>query len=220
MTAPTTYTLLRSNIITVCEDNTSEFLAYIPIAINTAEARLFRLMDINWSTSIQITTFAGSASLNKPSGHRATKHLYLNNNGVRQRLIKKTRDYLRDYWPNVSELDIPKYYADDTETTWLLAPTPNGSYIVEISYEALPTPLSTTNQTNIISQKYSDLLFYASMSNMCEWMKDVERKAEWEEKLREALASVNREGERNRIDDNTHAFNPDGGLNTKVKGGT
>lgn len=218
MSAPNTYTRLRNTIITVCEDQTAEFLAYIPIAINTAESRLFRLMDINWTTSIQLTTFAGSPTLNKPSAHRATRHLYINTDGNRQRLIKKTRDYVRDYWPSTTELGIPKYYADDTETVWLLAPTPNGSYIVEISYEALPTPLSTTNETNIISQKYPDLLFYAAMSNMCEWMKDVERKAEWEEKLREALASVNREGERNRMDDNTHVFNPEGGLNTKVKG--
>lgn len=203
----------------LAEDTSSEFLTYLPTAIQLAEDRLFRIMDINFSKEGILTTSNNQRDVTKPSDYRVTHDVYIEISGERQRLINKTEDFIKDYWPSLSETSVPKYYADKDLLTWMLAPTPNGVYNLYVEYEGPPTPLSPSNQTNVFIDMYPDVLTYAVMSNVCEWMKDDERKGVWEEKLAEALASTNNEGERQRHDDNTNVNNPIGGKNTKVKNG-
>lgn len=214
MTSPTTYTALVSAITTLAEDQSSEFAAYIPTAINLAEDRLFRLTDVDYSAVATVTTVIGSSSVAKPADHRVTHNLFMIVGLDRVPLMKKTEAFLLDYWPSAVDKAQPKYYTDLDNSNWMVAPTPDLIYQIRAEYEAKPTPLSPTNASNIISTLFPDLLLYASMSNMCEWMKDTNRKAEWEGKLQEALASVNNEGRRSRMDDNTHVQNLEGGRNT------
>tara|TARA_A100001037_G_scaffold282926_1_gene287985 strand:+ start:58 stop:456 length:399 start_codon:yes stop_codon:yes gene_type:complete len=66
----------------------------------------------------------------------------------------------------------PKYYAmfggatgvtDTTSGTLLLAPAPDTTYIFKIHYEAVPTPLSSSNTTTYISQYFPNGLLYACL---------------------------------------------------------
>lgn len=218
MSQITNYSQLITAIQEIVEDDSAEFLSYIPTAIGLAEDRLFRILDINFTklnTSLSLS--AAVTDLAKPADWRVTRNFYIVVSNARTRLTKVSEDYLRDYWPISTQTDVPKYYCDKDRDTWTVAPTPDLSYQVNVEYEYKPTPLSGSNATNIFIDDYSDLLFYCSLSAVSEWMKDPEMKAEWEAKIVEALASANNEGRRQRQDDNTHVQNMENGQNTKKR---
>lgn len=213
---PTSYDNLKAIVQQLAEDTSTEFLNFIPTAIYLAEERLYRLVDHDFSKIGSASTTQGNAVLNKPSDFRVNKNLYITVGTELKRLVNKSESFVRDYWPSTVDTSVPKYYASRDNTTWLLAPTPNAVFPVTIEYEAKPAQLTSSNQTNIYMTKFPDLLLYASLSAAAEWMRDSEMKAEWENKLVEALSTANIEGVRERRDDNSHGYNPEGGLNTKT----
>lgn len=217
MPSPTTYTELVTAITAVCEDSSAEFAAYLPTAIGLAEDRLFRELDFDFSSTTNLSTTISTNTLTKPLGHRITHNLYVTNGSVKQRLIKKTEDFIYDYWPNATVTDVPKYYADRDDLTWILAPTPNATYTITAEIILKPTALSGTNATNNILKYFPDVLFNASISAMAEWMKDTELQNIYEQKLQSVLLSANNEGRRYRQDDNTKTNNPETGRNTLTK---
>jgi hypothetical protein len=215
-TLPTSFSNLKTIIQEIAEDDSQEFIDYIPTAIYLAEERLFRLVDHDFSkedTSKALTTNA--KTLTKPTDLRVSHNVYITVNNELKRLILKSESFVKDYWPSTIDTDEPKYYANKDDSTWAIAPTSDGAYNVTIDYEAQPDVLSTGNETNVFITKFPDLLLYASLSAAAEWMRDTEFKAEWENKLAEALQSTNIEGVRSRRDDNAHVYNPEGGLNVK-----
>ena len=213
---PTNYTELQTTIIELMEDDSVEFAEYVPTAIFLAEARMYRLVDHDFTVEDSSQSLAfGDSVLNKPADHRVANNVYISVGNELRRLVMKSESFLRDYWPGTNQVGEPKYYANRNDAQWLVAPTSNSNYPIVIDYEAQPTPLSDTVPTNIFLEKYPDLLLYACLSNMAEWARDMSLAEQWQSKLTEALSSTNIEGARERRDDNAHGFNPEGGLNTK-----
>lgn len=213
---PTSYANLKLIIQELAEDDSQEFIDYIPTAVYLAEERLYRLVDHDFTKEDTSKSLAvNNKTLVKPTDHRVTNNLYITVSGELVRLIHKSESFLRDYWPSTTDTGVPKYYGNKSDTQWRVVPTADGSYNVTIDYEAQPEVLSDSNTTNIYITKYPDLILYASLSAVAEWMRDTEFKQEWENKLQEALGSTNVEGVRERRDDNAHVFNPEGGLNSK-----
>jgi len=204
MSSPTTYTLLVDTIIAATEDDSAEFLAYLPTAINMAEDRLFRELDINYSTvNTSLTCTIGDQTIDKPTDLRVTNGLFIKVGSDLVSLTKRGDEFCSDYWPNATTQDVPRYYAERDIERWRVVPTPDDDYQLEVHYEVKPAYLvESTNETNIYSERYPDLLFYATMVNMCEWMKDTERKAEWENRYSDAVNTVNGEGLKNSKEDN------------------
>ena len=94
--------------------------------------------------------------------------------GANRWLEKKDESYLQEYVPSTetSARGQPKYYAmfggatgvtDTSSGTLLLAPTPDTTYTFKIHYEAIPTPLSSSNTTTYISQYFPNGLLYACL---------------------------------------------------------
>lgn len=211
------YTNLLSAVTAMAEDNSTEFSDFLPKAVHLAEARLFRNLDFDFSSTASMTTVNGAAEVNKPTGHRLTHNLYVTVSNEKIRLLKKTEDFLYSYWPNPTVTGIPKYYGDKDTSVWTLAPTPNGNYT--LTYEIIKQPdlLGPTNETNVFTTYFPDALFYATMSVMCEFMKDMERKQEWEAKYSDSINTANNEGRRYRQDDATNNHNTNGGRNVLEK---
>ena len=69
-------------------------------------------------------------------------------------LLNKDVNYIREAYPNPSDTAIPKYYAifgprsdDAKELTFILGPTPNAVYTVELHYFYYPESIVTAGQT-------------------------------------------------------------------------
>jgi hypothetical protein len=70
---------------------------------------------------------------------------------------------MKEYWPDGTDTDIPKYYSVWDQNTFYIAPTPAASYAVELGYIYKPTQLSSTNPTTWVSINAPEALLYGCL---------------------------------------------------------
>jgi hypothetical protein len=212
----TTYNALVSAVVEALEDDSSEFAAYIPTAVDLAERRLEKEVDTDGM--VVVTTITATASayiIPKPSGFRFGRDLEALVSGQVLPLKKKVNSFIRDYWPNPTQTSvIPLYYADYDKDNFIIAPTPTSTTPLYLTAAIRPTRLSAGNQTNIFITEYPDALFYATMANLSEFAKMWDSKQVWEEKYHNAILGVAIEGKRSRKDDDSKPVDNPPGNNT------
>ena len=76
--------------------------------------------------------------------------------------------------PNSGSTSLPKYWANWNEECWILAPTPNAQYEITMAYNKEPASLTDTTKSTTgtyLSNKYPDLLLYATLVNTYAYLK-------------------------------------------------
>ena len=180
MAVITNYTTLVFAVQEVAEDDSSEFLAYIPTAIDLTEKRMFKDLDLpELEEAATGNLVSGVNTLTKPTNTEHVQTFTITTNSKKIQLRKKTESFLDDYWPISSNTSVPKYYADKDKTTFLIAPTPDSNYSYNVRYSKQPTGISSSNLTNYFTDNCSDLLFYGTMVEMSKFMKDWEQVNFW-----------------------------------------
>lgn len=215
MAVITDYATLVSALQEVMEDDGAEFAAYIPTAIDLAEERLFReldLYDLEQTATGNLTP--DSNTLSKPSGYRVGHNFVITVSGNKRTLKKRKKDYLEDYWPDSADTDVPKYYADNTQTQFILAPTPDQDYVYSIRYTSQPTKLSVSATTNYFTTHCKDLLYHAAAIEMLKFMKAGSQIPVVEEIYTKARDSWNIQAMRQRRDGSENPMNPDNAVNS------
>lgn len=219
----TTYDTLVSAVIETAEDDSVEFLAYIPTAIDLAEQKLTKEMDTQGvMMEADVTVSASNQYVSKPSGFRVPHEVYFTDASTGQitLLDKKTKSYVLDYWPIPTSVGTPKYYADRDNSQIILAPTPDTQYVYTFSYAGRPAALSSANQTNYFTDYCSDALFYATMIEQCRFMRHYKMLDSYKSAYTEAVQTLVNEARRQRRDSGNAPKNPEGGANTLVEGST
>jgi len=208
---PTNYDGLVSAIAALAEDDSSEFTAFIPTAIYLAEERLMKELDTDGvSEVVSVTATSGSQFLFKPEGYRVVQDMFYNVSSSAVFPVMKTASFMKDYWPNPSVLGQPKYFSNWDSAAWMLAPPPDQNFVFTINCVKDVEHLNASTSTNYFSLRCPDALYYATMSNMAEFMKDYStRDAVWETKYARALESLNNEARRSRRDSAKTPQNPE-----------
>lgn len=223
---PNNYDGLVSAVKALAEDDSVEFASYIPTAIYLAEENLGKKVDTEGVYQIAtVTASAGNNILAKPSGHKFNKEFsFVNIHSSFVQPEMRTKDFVKDYWPTamVSTSDYPfgepKYYANEDNSNWVIAPTPDSNYVFTVKYGAQIEHLSALNQENYFTSNTADALFYGTMVGISEFMKDYEITPIWTKRYIDAVTAVNNEGRRQRTDDGNFPSNPKSGLNTLNQG--
>lgn len=121
-------------------------------------------------------------------------------NNTRTPIYLQTYEYLRNYWPDPTLTAPPLFYADYGYPTFLIAPTPDQTYPFEYSYLELPEPLSSSNQTNWLTNYAPDVLLYATLLEAIPFLKNDERVPVWQDKYSTAIASLNSQDDQRVVD--------------------
>jgi hypothetical protein len=192
-----TYTQLSDNLQAWLEDDDAEFTGSIPEVIDLGQMRLWRDLDLSIFSSESTTpTVASTETLLKPVADTELvtwQSLYYDNAGERTRLELRSTDFVRDYKTPGSTAP-PKNKSEQTETDWLLAPIPDGTYTVNTRGTTRLSPLvETTNETNWLSLHQDDLLFKACLAEAEGFLKSDDRVAQWMEQYATALPMAKRE---------------------------
>lgn len=209
----TNYNTLLQAIRDEAEDDGQEFSTFLPTAVDLAEERLFRELDLG-DLEVKASGTLSGATLTKPSRYGFTQYIYIIVDGVRSLLKKRRESYIQDYWPNPVLTGIPKYYADASETELVLAPTPNANYSYEIKFTQKPNKLSTTNATNYYVTNARDVLLAACMVEMCQFMKAWDQVPIWEQKYVQLRDTWNIQAMRKRTDATEVPNSPENANNT------
>ena len=119
-------------------------------------------------------------------------------------LLNKDVNYIREAYPNPSDTAIPKYYAifgprsdDAKELAFILGPTPNAIYTVELHYFYYPESITTAaSGQSWLGDNLDSVLLYGSLVEGYTYMKgEVDMIAQYEKKYQEALGIAKRLGD-------------------------
>lgn len=169
----------------------------LPTLVNLAERRLARELKIQGTVTVVSSTFVqGEPRVAKPNRWRETVSMRVgtgSDNNTLSEIYPRAYEYIRMYWPDQTNEDVPRFYADYDFDYWIIAPTPDDAYPYEVLYYELPPLLDETTQTNWYTEKAPDALLYASLLEATPFLKDDARIKTWEGFLNRAISVLNGE---------------------------
>jgi hypothetical protein len=169
----------------------------IPRLINLAERRIARELKIQGFINVVTAQLAaGNPVIAKPDRWRDTVSVFIGtgtNNNSRSALYTRSYDYLRSYWPDATQTGEPLFYSDYDYNHWLVAPTPDEDYPIEILYYQLPPLLTEEAQTNWLTENAPEILLYATLLEATPFLKNDERIPVWQNMYDRAAGMLNGE---------------------------
>lgn len=196
MSSSFTYTTLKAALVSFTEDQGTEFASAVDTIIPLGEDQALRDLDLELFDVTATTAFsAATATLTKPAGFLALRTLhYTDADSKEQLLLSKSWEFVKDYWPTVATTTAsPKYFADYSETQWVIAGTPSGTNAVTVRYVKRPTGLSASNATTWLGTNVGDLLFYACLAVSEQFLKADNRAGLWKQEYASRLTGARRE---------------------------
>lgn len=169
----------------------------IPRLINLAERRIARELKVQGFINVVTTNMTvGQSVYDKPDRWRDTVSINIGTgagNATRKMLLTRDYEYLRSYWPNEAETGEPVFYSEYDYSHWLIVPTPDEAYPIEILYYELPPLLDDATQTNWLTEYAPQLLLYGTLVEATPFLKNDERINVWQSMYDRSAAMLNGE---------------------------
>ncbi len=199
------YTALSSAIQAYTENTEANFVAEIPVFVQQAEQRIYNNVQFpSLRKNVTGSTSANNKYLGCPSDFLAVYSIAaVDATGAYEYLLNKDVNYIRQAYPNpTSDTGIPKYYAlfgpqsnDVNELAFILGPTPDATYTVELHYYYYPESIVTAG-TTWLGDNFDSVLLYGSLVEAYTYMKgEQDMMALYNQKYMEALALAKRLGD-------------------------
>ena len=189
-----TYDSLVSDISSYLERTDEATLAKIPTFIMLAEQVIAsQIKFLGNLTPMESTMTAGQPIIDKPARWHKTVSMNVTVGGVKRPVLLRKYEYLREYWPNPTNTDIPAYYGDYDYTHWLVAPTPDEAYTFEVLYYERIQPLDSSNQTNWFTAYAPQALLYGSLLQAMPFLKNDDRMPLWQQQYDAIMQTLKQE---------------------------
>ena len=173
-----------------------------------AENRIYREADSDDNRFYATSTLSsGNRFVTIPSDLRIIRYVQLKDTTVTPNvqvfLEKKDTSYMAEFYNKPSTAQgLPKYYANWDANFWIVAPTPNAAFEITLAYIKQPSSITVSNATTTyLSNKYQDLLLYATLAEAYGYLKGpADMLQYYEGSYKRALAtySIEQQGRRRR----------------------
>lgn len=189
-----TYAQLKTAIQDYTENSETSFVTHLPDFIRASEDRIFKLVDLEVFRKNATSTLTSSDPyLSVPTDYLSSFSLSLTNGSSKQFLLQKDVNYLQEYNPNPATTGTPKYYAFFDIDNFILAPTPDSNYVVELHYYYRPASLTAgaDSGTTWLSENAPNALLYGSLVEAYIYMKgEQDMLGMYEKQFQEALSRI------------------------------
>lgn len=182
------------------------FVDNIPVFVQQAEERIYNSVQLPpLRKNVTGVTSTGNKYLSCPNDFLSVFSLaVIDNTGSYEYLLNKDVNFIREAYPSPNDQDIPKYYAlfgptvvagsPTDELSFILGPTPDAAYNVELHYFYYPETIVTAG-TSWLGDNYSPALLYGSLLEAYIFMKgEQDIMAYYKGKYDEAIGQLNRLG--------------------------
>ena len=110
-------------------------------------------------------------------------------------LLNKDVNYIRAAYPNPTVEGIPRYYAQFDDNTFILGPTPDAAYTVEMHYFFYPESIVTAG-TTWLGHNFDSALLYGALVEAYTYMKgEADIVAAYNKRYEEAMILAKRLGD-------------------------
>jgi len=141
-----TFTTLKTAIQDFVQSSETTFVTQLPRFILNSEERILKECQLDvFRKNTQGTVTSGNAFLAKPSDFLAQNSLSVIVSSSKEFLLYKQVTMLQDYTPDPTTTGVPLYYGDFDQDTFLIAPTPDSNYTVELHYFCRPQSITESS---------------------------------------------------------------------------
>jgi len=194
-----TYGQLKQAILDYTENNETSFVNNLPLFIRLAEERILKNVQLNLFKKNQFGNMtSGNQYLAAPSDFLAPFSLSIDVSGDKEFLLFKDLDFVQTYTPDATTTGQPRYYAQFDVDNFIIAPTPNANYVVDIHYLYRPASLTAGSDsgTSWLSENAEITLLYGSLIEAYTYMKgDMNLMQMYMSRLAEGIARLKNLGE-------------------------
>ena len=152
------YTELKTNIADICETTFTD--AQVNMFIQQAEQKIYNTVQIpalRKNVTGSLTT--DNKYLDTPSDFLWSYSLaVVDGSGNYSYLINKDVNFIREAYPNATSTGIPVHYAYFNDDAFIVGPTPDSGYSVELHYGYYPESIVTAGTTWLGNEFDSALL--------------------------------------------------------------
>jgi hypothetical protein len=188
-----TYDSLTSSVLQYLERRDAAVVNAIPTFITLAEFEIAQeIKTLGQLQVVNANMTTGNPILQKPARWRKTVSMTLTTSSGTSPILLRKFEYLKNYWPNVTATGTPLYYADTDWDHWYLAPTPSTTFSFAVLYYERISPLSSTNQTNWLTQNAPNAMLFGTLLQAMPFLKNDQRTI-FQQKYTEALQSLKAE---------------------------
>jgi hypothetical protein len=142
--------------------------------IEQAEQRIYNQVQLPaLRKNVTGSLTSGNKYLSMPNNWLATFSLaVINANNEYKYLLNKDVNFIRESYPDTDSdfFGVPKYYAVFDNTAFIIGPTPDASYNVELHYFYYPETIVTAG-TTWLGDNFSSTLLYGSLLEAYTYMK-------------------------------------------------
>ena len=173
--------------------------------IKQAEERIYNTVQLpDLRKNYVGTTTIGNKYLTPPSDWLATYSLaVVNTSNEYTYLLNKDVNFIRESFPDTDAAFYgqPQYYAIFDDNSFILGPTPDANYTVELHYFYYPTSIVTAS-TTWLGNNFSSALLYGTLLEAATYMKeDADVLQNYTQRYTEALSMLKQLGDgKNRRD--------------------
>ena len=176
------YTELTTNIQDICE---TTFTAD-QLAMFTEQAEQLIYNSVQFPALRRNVTgalTAGNKYLGTPSDYLWNYSLaVVDGDGNYHFLINKDVNFIREAYPNASAQGLPKHYAYFDDNSYILGPTPDSAYTMELHYGYYPESIVTANNT-WLGDEFDSALLNGALVQAIRFMKGEQDVVQMYEKL-------------------------------------
>jgi hypothetical protein len=172
--------------------------------IQQAEQRIYNMVQFPaLRKNVNGTLTANNKYLSCPDDFLAAYSLaVIDGTGAFTFLLNKDANYIREAYPTPTSTGVPKYYAlfgpqstAEKELSFILGPTPDSAYSVEMAYFYYPTSIVSATNT-WLGDNFDSVLLYGALVEAYTFMKgEADMMTLYDTKFKEALQLAKRLGD-------------------------
>jgi hypothetical protein len=195
-----TYAQLKQAIQDYTENDETSFVTNLPVFIRAAEERILKNVQTSlFRNNATATMTSGNQFLAVPADFLSPFSLsFTDANNDKNFLLFKDVNYLQDFNPDPADTGTPRYYAQFDVNNFIIAPTPNNNFLVELHYYYRPDSLTNKAEsgTTWLSINAPLALLYGSLTDAYTYMKgEADLINNYTQRFTEAVTSLKQLGE-------------------------
>ena len=200
-----TYAQLETAIQDFTENSETSFVTNLPVFIRGAEDRIFTLVDLELfrkNATSQLTI--GDPYINVPVDYLAPFSLQITTANYQEFLDFKDVNFVQRYSLDYGSNATPKYYSIFDVDNFIVGPTPNLAYDVELHYYYRPASITAglASGTTWLSENAQMAMLYGSLIEAYIYMKgEQDIMAAYEKRFAEAMTGMKMLGENKEVTD-------------------
>jgi hypothetical protein len=198
-----------TELVTAIQDYTENSFNYsndqtpINTFIEQAEQRIYNSVQFpSLRRNVTGSTTASFQYVTCPLDFLAVYSMAITTDDGQEFLLNKDVNFIRQAYPKVTDTGVPKYYAlfgpssaDEAELTFIVGPTPDATYTIELHYYYYPSSI-VISQTSWLGDNFDSVLLYGTLVEAYTYMKgEPDIMLGYDAKYKEALALAKRLGD-------------------------